>query len=71
MTPSRLFIRNLPFTTTEEELQTLFQPHGQITECHIPVDDLKRAKGYAFVKFVSMEMAKKAMEALDNTDFQG
>lgn len=68
---SRLFVRNLPFSTTEEEIRDAFSPFGHIIECHIPVDDTNRNKGYAFVKFSSDGEAASAMESLDGTPFQG
>ena len=67
----RLFVRNLPFTTTEEELHEAFSHFGEINSVHIPVDDAKRNKGYAFVAFESKRDAKAAMEAMDGEDFQG
>jgi len=71
VTTARLFLRNLPFSTTEDEIQEVFSPFGTIVECHIPVDDTDRNKGYAFVKFSLDEEASTAMETLDGTPFQG
>ena len=68
---TRLFVRNLAFQTTEEELEQYFSPFGKLTECHIPVDDQKRNKGYAFVTFESAVDAMEAMNQLDRVDFQG
>eukprot|EP00804_Cyclotella_cryptica_P003228 CCRYP_010471-RA/>CCRYP_010471-RA protein AED:0.31 eAED:0.31 QI:168/1/1/1/1/1/2/2028/893 len=67
----RLFVRNLPFTTTEEELFEAFSQFGTVSAVHIPVDDTKRNKGYAFVAFQSKHDAKVAMDAMDGRDFQG
>mmetsp|Transcript_11802 Transcript_11802/g.24906 ORF Transcript_11802/g.24906 Transcript_11802/m.24906 type:complete len:923 (-) Transcript_11802:15-2783(-) len=67
----RLFVRNLPFSATEEEVKEVFEAFGQVLGCHIPVDDSKKNKGYAFVKFGSYNDAFAAREALDGTDFQG
>jgi len=67
----RLFVRNLPFSATEEELKEVFEPFGDIIECHIPVDDTLRNKGYAFVKFTSSDDAATAKEQLDGSQFQG
>jgi multiple RNA-binding domain-containing protein 1 len=67
----RLFVRNLPYTTTEEELQELFKPFGQITELHIPVDESKRSRGYAFILYMFPDHAKAAFTALHNSIFQG
>jgi multiple RNA-binding domain-containing protein 1 len=68
---ARLFVRNLPFATTEEELKDYFSYYGKILECHIPVDDQKRNKGFAFVSFVSAVDALEARTHLDKVDFQG
>jgi multiple RNA-binding domain-containing protein 1 len=67
----RLFVRNLPFLTTEDDLRELFIPFGNIEECRIPVDDQKRNKGFAFVTFSKADGAGRAMDAINGTDFQG
>ncbi|KAL3797922.1 hypothetical protein ACHAWO_001403 [Cyclotella atomus] len=67
----RLFVRNLPFTTTEEELFETFSQFGTVSAVHIPVDDTKRNKGYAFITFQSKDEARLAMETMDGEDFQG
>jgi multiple RNA-binding domain-containing protein 1 len=54
----RVYVRNLPFLATEEELTALFVKHGEVTSVHIPVDESRRSKGYAFVQFVLSEHAK-------------
>jgi multiple RNA-binding domain-containing protein 1 len=68
---SRLFVRNLPFETTEEELDDYFSRFGKLVECHIPVDDLKRNKGFAFIQYASAVDALEARKQLDKVDFQG
>lgn len=67
----RLFVRNLPFTTTEEDLFEKFSDFGHVTSVHIPVDDSKRNKGYAFINFERKDDAKLAMDSMDGEDFQG
>lgn len=67
----RLFVRNLPFTTTEEELIEVFSQVGTVLSAHIPVDDTKKNKGYGFVTFQNKRDAKVAMERMDGEDFQG
>ena len=67
----RLFVRNLPFTTTEEDLFETFSLFGNVSAVHIPVDDTKRNKGYAFIQYGSKHDAKLAMDTMDGTDFQG
>jgi len=68
---NRLFVRNLPFTTTEEDLSETFAQFGEVSSVHIPVDDSKRNKGYAFITFVRKQDAKLAMDSMDGEDFQG
>ncbi|XP_010914288.1 multiple RNA-binding domain-containing protein 1 isoform X2 [Elaeis guineensis] len=68
----RLFIRNLPYTTTEDELMELFGRFGDISHVHIVVDkDTKRSKGIAYVLYTLPESAVRALEELDNSIFQG
>ncbi|XP_049848370.1 probable RNA-binding protein 19 [Schistocerca gregaria] len=68
----RLFVRNLPYTTTEKDLSDLFSPFGDILEVHLAVDkENKRNKGFAFVLFSSPTSAIEAYSALDGNIFQG
>jgi multiple RNA-binding domain-containing protein 1 len=67
----RLFVRNLPFTTTEEDLFERFSEFGHVTSVHIPIDDSKRNKGYAFINFEHRDDAKLALDTMDGEDFQG
>ncbi|CAL1696264.1 unnamed protein product [Somion occarium] len=69
---SRLFLRNLAFSCTEEELLELFKPFGTISQVHIPLDSsTKSSKGMAYVTFAKPEDALSAYEALDKKSFQG
>ncbi|XP_019090452.1 PREDICTED: multiple RNA-binding domain-containing protein 1-like [Camelina sativa] len=68
----RLFVRNLPYTTTEEELTEHFSKFGDISEVHLVLDrETKRSKGMAYILYLIPESAVRAMEELDNTAFQG
>lgn len=68
----RLYVRNLSYTCTSQDLEDLFSPFGQLTEVYIPIDPTtKKVKGFAFVTFVFPEHAIAAMDALDKTKFQG
>lgn len=66
---SRLFIRNLPFGCSEEELTALLQPYN-VSEVHIPLVDHK-PKGYGFAQFIFPEDADRALAELDRASFQG
>ncbi|KAF6136624.1 hypothetical protein GIB67_016080 [Kingdonia uniflora] len=68
----RLFVRNLPYTATEDDLSELFSKFGSVSEVHIVVDkDTKRSKGYAYVLYSLQESGSRALEELDNSIFQG
>ncbi|XP_028314133.1 putative RNA-binding protein 19 isoform X1 [Gouania willdenowi] len=68
----RLFVRNLPYTCTEEEVKELFAQHGPLSEVHFPIDSLtKKPKGFAFVTFMIPENAVTALSQLDGHIFQG
>lgn len=68
----RLFVRNLNYTCTMEDLEQVFSKYGQITEIHFPIDKKTNLpKGYAFVEFMFPQNAKSAYEELNGTIFQG
>ncbi|KAG2239680.1 hypothetical protein Bca52824_091519 [Brassica carinata] len=68
----RLFVRNLPYTATEEDLMEHFSPFGEISEVHLVLDrETKRSKGVAYILYQVPEHAARAMEVLDNDFFQG
>ncbi|NXE94729.1 RBM19 protein, partial [Menura novaehollandiae] len=68
----RLFVRNLPFTSTEEDLEKIFSKYGPLSEIHFPIDKLtKKPKGFAFITYMIPEHAVKAMAELDGQVFQG
>lgn len=68
----RLFVRNLPYTCTEEEITELFTKHGPLSEVLFPIDSLtKKPKGFAFVTYMIPENAVTALAQLDGHIFQG
>ena len=68
----RLFLRNLSFTVTEDNLTEAFEKFGPLTEVTIPLDkNTNRPTGLGFVTFMLPEHAVKAYESLDGQVFQG
>jgi multiple RNA-binding domain-containing protein 1 len=68
----RLFLRNLAYSVTEDDLESLFEPFGAIADIHIVQDPhTKLSRGVAFVLFVVPDNAVKAMAALDRTVLNG
>lgn len=58
----KLYVGNLPFSTTEEELRTLFEQAGQVATVDLIKDrDTGRSKGFAFVAMGSQSEAEKAI----------
>lgn len=71
-TTPRLYVGNLSYDATGEDLTTLFSEYGTVAEAAIvtqPGSD--RSKGFAFVEMGSVEEAKAAAAALNDKDFQG
>ncbi|XP_069070627.1 probable RNA-binding protein 19 [Pleurodeles waltl] len=68
----RLFVRNLPYSCTEDDLQKLFFKYGPLSEILFPIDSLtKKPKGFAFITFMIPEHAVKAYAEVDGHVFQG
>jgi RNA recognition motif-containing protein len=68
----KLFVSNLPFAITQDQLQEIFAAYGQITSVNIVIDKFSgRSKGFGFVEFENEEDAGKALEALNNSEQMG
>ncbi len=66
----KLYVGNLPFTCTENELRELFGQHGAVTSVKLITDrDTGKPRGFAFVEM--SDGGNAAIEALDGTDFGG
>uniref|UniRef100_A0A3B0N2Z2 RNA binding protein (Nil per os homologue), putative n=1 Tax=Theileria annulata TaxID=5874 RepID=A0A3B0N2Z2_THEAN len=63
---SRVFVRNIPFKTTYEELASFFKEYDKGAKVHIP----SKSKGYAFVNFSSLEKSKKLINELNGKMFK-
>eukprot|EP01147_Barroeca_monosierra_P009320 gene9320-1587_t len=62
----RLFVRNLAYLCTEDDLRKLFEQYGTLSEVHLPIDtETKQPKGIAFIRYVSPENAVHAFSELD------
>jgi RNA recognition motif-containing protein len=67
-----IFVGNLNFNTSEEELRQLFEPYGQVDRVSIMVDrDTGRSRGFGFVEMTSGEEGDKAIAALNGTQVNG
>lgn len=69
---NRLFVGNLDFKVTENELQDAFAAHGSVVEVTIVTDrDTGRPRGFGFVTMATPEEAQKAITALNGADLGG
>ncbi|EPY49240.1 RNA-binding protein Mrd1 [Schizosaccharomyces cryophilus OY26] len=68
----RLFLRNLTYSCTEEDISSHFQPFGALEQVHMPIDKRTNVpKGFAYVEFREAEDAVQAFQELDGRPFQG
>ncbi|HEX8032157.1 MAG TPA: hypothetical protein VF491_27035 [Vicinamibacterales bacterium] len=72
MPPVRLFVGNLPYQATEEDLRTHFAQVGQPTQIVRPLDrETGRARGFAFVEYAERPAAEEAIKRFDGQLFMG
>lgn len=69
---TKLFVGNLSFDTTENDLQDAFAAQGTVTETNLMMDRATgRSRGFAFVTMSTPEEAQKAIEALNGAALGG
>ena len=67
-----LYVGNLPHSTTEAELRTLFETHGAVEKVSVVTDrETGRARGFGFVEMTNAGEAEKAIAALNGTQLGG
>ncbi|MCS5538775.1 MAG: RNA-binding protein [Roseibacillus sp.] len=68
----KLYVGNLPFSATEDEIRSLFENFGGAVDLHIPLDrETGRPRGFAFVTLSTREHGEAAIESLDGKDMDG
>ena len=69
---SKVFVGNLAFDTTREQIEALFAAVGEVTEVVLPMDrDSGRPRGFAFVTYADSDLAAQAIEKLNGTELGG
>ena len=69
---NKLYVGNLSFNTTENDLQDAFAAHGTVLEANLMMDRMtNRPRGFGFVTMSSEAEAQKAIEALNGKDMDG
>ena len=67
-----IFVGNLDFNTSEDELRKLFETHGQVDRVSIMTDrDTGRSRGFGFVEMTSAEDGEKAIAAMNGSQIGG
>ena len=67
----KLFVGGLPNDVTDDEIRSLFEPHGDITDFAIMKDDEGNNRGFGFITFATKDMATTASTALDGHRIKG
>jgi cold-inducible RNA-binding protein len=69
---TKLYVGNLPYQTTESDLQTLFEASGVVSTINIVRDRATgQARGFAFVEMSDTDGANRAITALDKHEYGG
>ena len=68
----KMYVGNLSFETTENDLQDLFEQHGTVNEVHLMMDRFTaESRGFAFVTMNDNAQANAAMSALNGRELHG
>jgi len=69
---TKLFVGNLSFNTTENDLQEAFAAHGQVVEANLMMDRMTgRSRGFAFITYSTPDEAQKAISAMNGAQLDG
>lgn len=67
-----IYVGNLAYKTTDDDLRTLFSAHGEVTSARVVTDRVSgQSKGFGFVEMPDREAATKAIEVINSQDYQG
>ena len=68
----KLYVGNLPYNTSEDDLRSLFSTYGAVASVAIITDcDTGRSKGFGFVEFGNDDEARSAISALSGQEYGG
>lgn len=69
---TKLYVGNIPWSTTEEELRNLFEAYGEVKSIKIILDrETQKSRGFAFVEFVDEASTMDAIEQENDREFNG
>lgn len=68
----KIYVGNMPYSVTSEELETLFEAHGRVQDAQVITDrETGRSKGFGFIDMPDNAEADEAIKALNGTQLQG
>lgn len=69
---TNIYVGNLTFSTTSEDLETLFAQHGEVRRAQVISDrETARSRGFGFVEMGTADAAQMAISELNGTDYDG
>ncbi len=72
MSEAKLYVGNLPYNVSEDDLRQLFAQAGEVKEVSLILDrETRRPKGFGFVEMVGAAEAAKAIQLFNNYDLNG
>jgi len=70
--PFSIYVGNLPWSTTPDDLRALFEPYGEVENARIITDrETGRSRGFGFVDMADEEAARRAIAELHNYEYGG
>ena len=68
----RIYVGNLPFSATDQEVRDLFEPYGEVSSIHLVTDrETGRPRGFGFVEMANADEADEAIGKLNQTQMGG
>ena len=68
----KMYVGNMSFNTTKQDLESFFSQYGQVTDTHLPEDrETGRPRGFAFVTMPQDAAGRAAIEALNGKELDG
>ena len=68
----KLYLGNLPFAASDDDIREAFSAYGTIEDLFIPLDrETNRPRGFAFITLADDDLARKAIEEMDGADLMG
>ncbi len=68
----RIFVGNLSFNTSDDDLRATFPPYGEVASAQVITDrETTRSRGFGFVEMLDNDAAQQAIRSLNGSDLQG